>query len=474
LAAETPIYEVLVTDYGAKCDGVTDDTAAFNAALAALPTGAQNDLVAGGGTIVVPRGICIVNNWTISKSAVVVRGMGHGWDFNNHAPPASVLKGVSGAPAVVTIPEVGIFRVVLRDLTIHGGGLPVGVATVGTGWRMERVGLVGATRQLDNRSGAINADSTDSGGIFDSLVAGNIRLASASIRVERTYFNGLGRIRSAINVEGISPTIGTTSVVIANNTFDSYGGPILDIGVVQTVRAITISGNFFSNVRSTGSNIITLGYNHGVDGASITGNYFSGADYALGFRVDRAIAATMVSGLTIKSNYFGGRYSGGTGAPILLEAPSGDTVVEANSGGSVEWNGYRSEAVTSTHRVKANVSYNSIGTSIIKGVTLQTSTGTRAIMYEVPIAPTEAVQVRARVVGKADRGMYSFIRTVSARNNGAGATVAGGALVEEYTYKDNPAADCTFVVFGDQLQMVVAGAANTNVAWWADLEIIRQ
>src|SRR5438093_2025117 len=75
--AQVPVHEIFVTDFGAKCDGVTDDTAAFDAAHAALPVGAPGDVAPGGGTIVLPRGGCLVNNWTVTKSALVVSGMGH-------------------------------------------------------------------------------------------------------------------------------------------------------------------------------------------------------------------------------------------------------------------------------------------------------------------------------------------------------------------------------------------------------------
>ena len=479
-SAQVPVYEIYVSDFGAKCDGATDDTAAFDAAHAALPVGAPGDVAPGGGTIVLPRGVCLVNNWTITKSAVVVRGMGHGWNFNNLSPAATVLKAAPGASTVVTIATIRTYRVVLRDLTVNGAKTAsVGVATIGTGWRLERVGLVSATtRQLDNKVEAQNADSNDSGGIFDSLVVGNIRLASASIRVERTYFNGnykpgVSGVPTAINVEGVSPSVGTSSVAIVNNTFDSYGTPVIDIGAVQTVRAVTVSGNFFSNVRSTGSgNIITLGYSNGIDSAAIVGNYFSGE--IPGFTISRAIYARLVTGLTIKSNYFGGNYKEGTGAPILLSGPWGDHVIEGNTGGSVEWNGYKSETFVSSHWLNPYVSYNPIGTILLKGIRLQTTTAMPTVMYEIPLVVTESALIRARVFGKSGGSIYSFVRTVSARNSGGGATIPQGALLEDYTYTDNAAASCKFVAFGDNVQMVIGGIAATSISWWADLEIIRQ
>jgi len=50
-----------VITYGAKCDGITDDTLAFQSAAAAVPSI--------GGSIVIPTGVnCIVGGWVPLKS----------------------------------------------------------------------------------------------------------------------------------------------------------------------------------------------------------------------------------------------------------------------------------------------------------------------------------------------------------------------------------------------------------------------
>jgi hypothetical protein len=72
LAAALPVVaaqpsQVSVSDYGAKGDGVTDDTAAFNAAFAALPKG--------GGTVSVPVGNYMIKTHISVPSSVTLEGV---------------------------------------------------------------------------------------------------------------------------------------------------------------------------------------------------------------------------------------------------------------------------------------------------------------------------------------------------------------------------------------------------------------
>lgn len=67
-----------VTDYGAKCDGVTDDLAAFNAAIASIPSGQA-------ATIYVP-GTCVVS------SAVTLQGR---YPIFSFAPGATIVGGIA-------------------------------------------------------------------------------------------------------------------------------------------------------------------------------------------------------------------------------------------------------------------------------------------------------------------------------------------------------------------------------------------
>lgn len=90
---------VSVRDFGAVGDGTTDDTAAFQAAEAAAPTG---------GTIFVPAGTYRVGDWAPTKQ-LTLRGAGQG---------ATILKAKTSATYVLSL--VGLLRFRVEDLTFDG------------------------------------------------------------------------------------------------------------------------------------------------------------------------------------------------------------------------------------------------------------------------------------------------------------------------------------------------------------------
>jgi len=69
LATTAPTFAVNVRDYGAKCNGINDDTSAFKQAIAAAPFG---------GVVSVPPGSCVVTDTLVVNSTRLVSIVGDG------------------------------------------------------------------------------------------------------------------------------------------------------------------------------------------------------------------------------------------------------------------------------------------------------------------------------------------------------------------------------------------------------------
>ena len=109
----------LVTDYGAVCDGVANDTAAIQAAINAAQT-------AGGGSVVLPRGTCNVTTVNVSAHFIGLRGQGRSM---------SILQGTTNAATIAVSTAAGnVSSFELNTLTIQnsaGGADSVGVHVTG-------------------------------------------------------------------------------------------------------------------------------------------------------------------------------------------------------------------------------------------------------------------------------------------------------------------------------------------------------
>jgi hypothetical protein len=105
-----------VTQYGAKCNGSTNDTAAFNAAIMAASTSA-----AGGGLVQIPAGTCIISGVFI-PSKVILQGAGRG--VTTLQGPAGVNGNIIVSQNFATLTGTntagGPNEFGLRDFTIDG------------------------------------------------------------------------------------------------------------------------------------------------------------------------------------------------------------------------------------------------------------------------------------------------------------------------------------------------------------------
>lgn len=105
---------VSVLDFGAKCDGQADDSAAFQAA---------HDAAIYGGTITIPSGMCRLNHdINITKDNFKLRGSGQGSTYLQMGPAVTKLFNVTNKTSTaLVLPE-------FSDFTVDGSKAPAGVA----------------------------------------------------------------------------------------------------------------------------------------------------------------------------------------------------------------------------------------------------------------------------------------------------------------------------------------------------------
>jgi hypothetical protein len=129
-----------VVDYGAQCDGRTDDTRAISAALTAAAITTVTAQGIGSQAVQLPPGVCIISKTLIVQNQVVLLGMGRsvseikaGPEWTNPSPNALVRLGDNTAP---------VFGARVENLNINCNGI------AGT------IGLYG--QGIQDQSGAVN------------------------------------------------------------------------------------------------------------------------------------------------------------------------------------------------------------------------------------------------------------------------------------------------------------------------------
>lgn len=116
LITRGPIYDVRA--FGALGNGVTDDTAAINAAIAALPTP--------GGTVYLPAAVYVVNGTVsvVDRNGVTLRGDGANHEIYGGAPTTgTVLKRVSGVGTLVNFATTAALTTSIQNCSIEGMSL---------------------------------------------------------------------------------------------------------------------------------------------------------------------------------------------------------------------------------------------------------------------------------------------------------------------------------------------------------------
>lgn len=271
-----------VKSYGAKGDNLTDDTAAIKLAIAALPTGTNEDGTTRydeGGILYFPPGTYLITDTlTLAKNGITVLGAGVNQTTLNFSTMTGA-KDCLSAGSIITDSNIDLYKLVFKDFQIVGG------AGVNDGIHLENIHRYEITR-VDvfycNNDG-VHLEEAYSGEINNCHVAGNqgIGINAAATASGRNYACHAIRVTGGevqgnnaggIYIYGSSAPF-VSCIIEANSVFG-----------IKTSEAMspTISGCYFeSNVKDIW---LTSGGDNGIGGV-IAGNY-NGNSSTTGILID--------------------------------------------------------------------------------------------------------------------------------------------------------------------------------------------
>lgn len=397
---------VYVTDFGALCDGTTNDRAAIQAAIDAM--------AATGGIVYLPTGTCAIATGITLASGITLQGQGLGQ--NNYTPYVSRIKWIGGATgSIIATPVADSPHIAIRDMVIDGNVPGVNTAAsalkaiqlrtgrntliqnvivqnVGKGLSMEpnfaASGLIalsafrdifflsiGTAIELSPNFVIGNVAGGTTNNVFENIMIFEYSVLGINFvgLADDNKFNGV-YIQSATPGAGASvvfnsgnPT--TSAGVYANsmlNTEIECAGPVHDSVIVNNTQGF---GSTFQGMIFTCNPVVVNG--GGVIDIQDTNSLF-------GFKSVRTSDAS--SGLVIKNT------SGGASANARMQFGNNTNddsfSIQINGGGNSTFGGVNTVNMVNTAAVSTNMyvnglraSFGSAGNSFVGTLTLSNSIG---------------------------------------------------------------------------------------------------
>lgn len=217
---------ITVKDYGAKGNGVTDDTEAFNLALGSSSS------------VFIPEGVYLVDQIQIGKNNQELWGTRNSVVMGTvRSKPAILLRNSTNATGAIT-------RCVLRGFTLDGGD--VGSAGI-LGENVSHL-VVEGMRIRRTRENALAVGESWCTNVINNEIANNWGNGIATVGYNNNALNILGN-RIFAN-DGIGLAIhGSQPLNIIGNTIEANKVSGL---IVTTSQPVTIQGNYFEKNSETG------------------------------------------------------------------------------------------------------------------------------------------------------------------------------------------------------------------------------
>lgn len=288
--------------YGAKCDGVTDDTIAIQTALDTVKA-------AGGGKMFFPSGTCTVSSLALNvANNITLYGAG----------PSSIIQRIAS-----TTPGVANFlsfansaNIVISDLNFISN---VTLTSSTTLYLDNSVAIVRCTDTVvkscyfyPGYASAVFFSSTSNSKILDNIVYGQ-SMDPAAVPANAHYANGFAVVDSCTNniisgnqvlsmsgggilVQAIANNSIITNIIVEGNTVNNCGG----YGIIVYDNNLNVNGTgYISNVIVTGNTVDTV---YGSAVSTITGNKEFGACIYMQGPQNSVVQGNTVNSCSIQTN----------------------------------------------------------------------------------------------------------------------------------------------------------------------------